>query len=47
MLNKKFESFQANVEGWMKNTNAQMTLMETNFQVLKAQISNKKTTSDL
>ena len=44
-MTKKFEGFQNQVEGWMKNVNAQMVLMESNFKVLKAQVSNKGTTS--
>jgi len=44
-MTKKFEGFQNQVEGWMKNVNAQMVLMESNFKVLKAQVGNKGSTS--
>lgn len=42
-MTKKFEGFQNQVEGWMKNVNAQMVLMESNFKVLKAQVAQNKT----
>ncbi len=41
-MTKKFDGFQNQVEGWMKNVNAQMTLMESNFKILKAQVSQNK-----
>jgi len=44
-MTKKFEGFQNQVEGWMKNVNAQMVLMESNMKVLKAQVGNKGSTS--
>lgn len=46
-MTKKFEGFQTNVEGWMKNVNAQLLLLETNFKVLKGQVAAKNRTNEL
>ena len=44
-LTKKFEGFQNHVESWMKNTNAQLLLLENNYKTIKAQVAARNNNS--